>query len=187
MKHLFLIISFFISVSVFSQQFDGVNISGDLPTAISQYKAKGYTLSKLITNGAIMNGKLGGNTEIELFLLTTPKSKKVYKAIIYLPIKETWYAIKQNYLDYLEVLTTKYGTPHQSYDFFSKPYYEGDGYEMSALKLEKCTFSAYWLGVDNTSIVIEISKYKQVMISYQNDANQKIASAERDALNNVSF
>jgi hypothetical protein len=133
-----------------------------------------------------MNGKVG-NTEIELFLLTTPKSKKLYKATVYLPTKETWYAIKQNYLDYLEVLTTKYGTPHQSYDFFSKPYFEGDGYEMSALKLEKCTYSAFWLNIDNTSIVIQISKYNQVMISYQNDANQKIAASERDALNNVSF
>ena len=186
MKQLILIISLFISVSVFSQQFDGVNISGDLPTAVSSYKAKGYILSKTITNGVIMNGKIG-NTEIELYLFTTSKSKKVYKATVYLPIKETWYAIKQNYQDYLEVLTTKYGTPNKSYDFFSKPYFEGDGYEMSALGLEKCTFSAYWLDIDNTSIVIEISKYKQVKISYENNANQKIASAERDAINNVSF
>jgi len=187
MKHLILIISFFISVSAaFSQQFNGVNISGDLPTAINSFKEKGYSTSKFITNGVIMNGKVG-NTEIELFLLTTPKSKKLYKATVYLPTKETWYAIKQNYLDYLEVLTTKYGTPHQSYDFFSKPYFEGDGYEMSALKLEKCTYSAFWLNVDNTSIVIQISKYNQVMISYQNDANQKIAASERDAQNNVSF
>jgi len=186
MKQLILIISFFISVSAKSQQFNGVNISGDLPTAINSFKEKGYTTSKFITNGVIMNGKVG-NTEIELFLLTTPKSKKLYKATVYLPTKETWYAIKQNYLDYLEVLTTKYGTPHQSYDFFSKPYFEGDGYEMSALKLEKCTYSAFWLNVDNTSIVIQISKYNQVMISYQNDANQKIAASERDAQNNVSF
>ena len=186
MKQLILIISLIISVSAKSQQFNGVNISGDLNTAISQFKAKGYTTSKLITDGVIMNGKVG-NTEIELFLLTTPKSKKLYKATVYLPTKETWYAIKQNYLDYLEVLTTKYGTPHQSYDFFSKPYFEGDGYEMSALKLEKCTYSAFWLNIDNTSIVIQISKYNQVMISYQNDANQKIAASERDALNNVSF
>ncbi len=186
MKQLILIISLFISVSVFSQQFDGVNISGDLPSAISQYKAKGYTLSKPITNGAILKGKIG-NTEIELYLFTTPKSKKVYKATIYLPIRETWYSIKQNYIDYLQVLTNKYGSPQQSYDFFSKPYFEGDGYEMSALGLEKCTFSAYWLNIDNTSIVIEISKFKQVKISYENNVNQKIASAERDEVNNVSF
>ena len=186
MKHLIVIISLFISVSANCQQFDGVNISGDLPTAISSYKAKGYTTSKIITNGVIMNGKIG-NTEIELFLLTTPKSKKLYKATVYLPIKDNWYSIKQNYQDYLEVLTTKYGTPHESYEFFSKPYFEGDGYEMSALGLEKCTFSAYWLKIENTSIVIQISKYKQVMISYENNENQKIAAAERAAQNNVSF
>jgi hypothetical protein len=186
MKHLILVISLIISVSAFSQQFDGVNISGDLPTAINQYKAKGYNTSKVITNGVIMKGKIG-NTEIELFLITTPKSKKLYKATVYLPTKETWYSIKQNYQDYLEVLTTKYGTPHEFYEFFSKPYFEGDGYEMSALGLEKCTFSAYWFKVDNTSILIQISKYKQVMIIYENNENQKIASAERYALNNVSF
>jgi len=186
MKHLILIISFFISVLAKSQKFNGVNISGDLPTAINSFKEKGYTTSKFITNGVIMNGKIG-NTEIELFLLTTPKSKKVYKATVYLPTKDTWYAIKQNYQDYLEVLTTKYGTPHQSYEFFSKPYFEGDGYEMSALGLEKCTFSAYWFKIENTSIQIQISKYKQVMISYENNENQKIAASERDALNNVNF
>ncbi|MFY8161982.1 MAG: hypothetical protein ACOVNU_11680 [Candidatus Kapaibacteriota bacterium] len=186
MKKLIVIISLFFSVSAFSQQFDGVNISGDLPTAISSLKAKGYTLSKPITNGVIMNGKIG-STEIELFLFTTPKSKKVYKAAIYLPIKENWYSIKQNYLDYLEVLTNKYGTPDNSFNFFSKPYFEGDGYEMLALDLEKCTYSAYWLKLENTSIYIEISKYKQVKISYENNENQKIAAAEKAAQNNASF
>jgi hypothetical protein len=48
MKQFITIAILFISINVFGQQFDGVNISGDLPTAIAKYKGRGYTFEKFI-------------------------------------------------------------------------------------------------------------------------------------------
>jgi hypothetical protein len=55
MKQFITIAILFISINVFGQQFDGVNISGDLPTAIAKYK--GISLDK-VAQETTKNAKL---------------------------------------------------------------------------------------------------------------------------------
>jgi hypothetical protein len=43
-----------------------------------------------------------------------------------------------------EVLTAKYGPPTQALEFFTSPYYKGDGFEDQAIRLGKGHFDVFW-------------------------------------------
>jgi hypothetical protein len=124
-------------------------------------------------------------TEYELFISFTPKTKQVWKLSVFLPEVTSWSRIKSEYENYLGLLTEKYGSPEKAYTFFSTPYYEGDGYEMSAIKLEKCHYSAFWS--DSIGIWIEISKFQQVKIVYENAKNSAINDFEKKQINSQIF
>jgi hypothetical protein len=186
MKQLIIIAFAFISFSSFSQSFDGVPISGDLPTAIAKFKVKGYVLDKYVANGVIMKGRVA-NSPVELFILTTPKSKRVFKMVAFLDEQTSWVSLKSEYYKYKNILTEKYGNSDETYDFFSQPYYEGDGYELSAVGLEKATFAAYWFKRDNLTLGVEISKFKQVKLVYENNQMMEIKNKEQAEVESNSF
>jgi hypothetical protein len=76
---------------------------------------------------------------------------------------------REIYTDLKRALTAKYGKPDSDFAFFNSPYYEGDGYEESAIKLGKGTFSAFW--TSNTeqfgSMHVSIEKNLTVMVRYE--------------------
>jgi hypothetical protein len=187
MKKYILSLLFAISVATVSaQSFNGVPISGDIGTVIAKFKAKGFTLNKYVENGAIMKGSVSGES-LELFIFTTPKSKKVCKLVMYLDEDISWYSLKSNYFRYVQILTNKYGSPDNHDEYFIKPYYEGDGYELQAVELEKTYFMSYWLRKDNLTLAVEISKYKQVKLTYENDMAMEIRKKEQDEIDANSF
>jgi hypothetical protein len=187
MKKYILSIILLVSVSAISaQSFDGVPISGDLPTAIAKYKAKGYVLSKYIEQGAIIKGRVAGR-DIELFVFVTPKTKKVCKVVAFFDEETSWYSLKSTYNTFYDILTEKYGYPDDRYSKFLDPYYEGDGYEMSAVGLDKTLFAAYWYKKDNLTVAVEISKYKQVKLVYENNIMMDIKSKEQSEIESKVF
>lgn len=129
-----------------------------------------------------MQGKVN-DTKIELNIVNTPTSKLVWKFAIYLPKQDDWYSIKSQYNSFTNTLTEKYGEPTDSYTGFASPYYEGDGYEMSAIILDKCNYITIWAN----GTTIQISKFKQVRITYENADNSVIDDEEKKALNNKIF
>jgi hypothetical protein len=162
-----LIIVFLVSTAM-SQVFDGISISGDFNTTLQKFKSKGYTVENVFPEGAILNGKVA-STNIELFLFKTPKTKKVFKASIYLPKKDNWDDLKSQFDSYHNLLLEKYGETTDRFQFFSSPYYEGDGFEMQAVEKEKCRYMSFWSNIGGASYSVEITKYKQVKITYEND------------------
>jgi hypothetical protein len=133
-----------------------------------------------------MKGKI--NLEnVEIFLYETPKTKQLFKLTVYFEEASSWRSIKSQYERLLETLTSKYGEPDNSYSNFKSPYYEGDGYEMSAIELDKCDFTAYWLNKDNLSLSIQISKWKQVRLSYENDKLIDLYKIEKNEQNKTIF
>ena len=186
MKQLFTLIFIVYSSIINAQSFDGVKIDGSLNSKIQQYRAKGYVLNKIIPNGAIMKGNAAGRS-IELFIFTTEKTKLVYKMVVYLPKHNVWSNIKEEYTKFVDLFIDKYGQPDSEFDFFRDPYYEGDGYEMSAISLEKVVCSAFWINKNNTTISVSISKYKQVEITYENDKNMEMAQRESSEATLQSF
>lgn len=170
----------------FAQSFNGVAISGSMSTAVNAFKAKGFTVVDNLQNITVMKGKIQNQT-IELFIKVTPKSKQVYAFSIYFPKHISWSGIRNEYEKYKDILIAKYGQPDSEYDFFSTPYYLGDGYELQALRLEKCSYSAYWFDKENTNISVEMSKYEQVNMTYENEKLIKIRAKEVEEQNKTIF
>lgn len=73
------------------------------------------------------------------------------------------------YSDLKQALIGKYGEPDNDFAFFKSPYYEGDGYEESAIKLGKGVFSAFWTGSAEQlgSLHVSIEKNLTVMVRYE--------------------
>lgn len=187
MKKVNLILLFsVISFSCFSQEFLGIKVDGPKQEVVNKFIAKGFRV-KTIKGGSENVTSMEGNyagTNYEINIVNTPTSKKVWKIAVYLPEQSNWYSLKSSYEKYLETLTEKYGQPTKSYGFFSSPYYEGDGFEMTALAIEKCNYAAYWLDI---IMSIEISKYKQIKISYENAVNSELDDQEREKINKNVF
>jgi len=168
-----------------AQEFMGVKVEGDNATFISKFKAKGFIITYAENQNVVtMKGAVGGK-QYELLISSTPKTKQVWRISVYLPEATSWSIIKSEYEDYLGVLTEKYGAPEKKYSFFSSPYNEGDGYEMNAIKLEKCYYSAFWS--DSVGIMIKISKFQQVQISYENEKNSALNDLEKKQINSQIF
>lgn len=179
-----LIIIFLVSTGM-SQVFDGVSISGDFNTALQKFKSKGY-VAETFPEGAVLKGRVASN-DIEVYLFKTPKTHKVFKASVYLPKKNNWNDLKYQFNSYHNLFLEKYGKTTDRFQFFSNPYYEGDGYEMQAVENEKCTYSSYWSNLEGASYSVEITKYRQVKITYENDELFRLKDKESSDIKSKIF
>jgi hypothetical protein len=187
MKKTIITIAFaIIALFVKAQTFNGVEVGGQLNTAYQQFLAKGYKLYKVYDHAYSLTGSFLG-TDIELFIYGTAKTNKFYKAVVYLPKHDSYYDLRKQYDNYVELLVGKYGKPDNQYDNFLSPYILGDGYEMQAIEKDKTNISTFWLELSGANYYIEISKFKQVKIVYENDANGKIHSREVELLKQNIF
>ena len=145
-KILVLLFLLMISSICYCQQFDGVSISGSQSSVVTAFRAKGYVIKRYFENCVSMTGKLAGEN-IEIYITNTPVSKKVFKIVVYFDTEDTWGELKYSYIKYYQLLSNKYGSPNDKYSFFQDPYYDGDGYEMTAVQLKKCVYAAYWMNM----------------------------------------
>lgn len=185
-KFLTILAIVFSSFNLSAQQFAGVNISGTLTDCINSFKEKGFVL-KSITNGTgIMTGRVA-NYPVEIFISVTPKTKQVWKVTAYLDKEESWYELKSEYNKFKEILTEKYGEPSGNYEYFKNPYYEGDGYEVQALRVKKCTYLSIWLNRADMNVSVEITSFEAVSLSYENVKLAAVKRAESQELENKEF
>lgn len=166
------------------QEFLGIKPEGSRLEVVNKFIAKGFKVKPQSANQNVtsMVGNYAG-TIYEVNIVNTPTSKKVWKIAVYLPEETNWYSLKDTYEKYVETLTKKYGDPSKSYAFFHSPYYEGDGYEMNAVRLEKCSYLTFW----GETIYIEITQWRQVRISYENPVNADLKEKETEKLNSNIF
>jgi helix-turn-helix protein len=165
---------------IYAQEFLGIKVGGNLNEVVAKFKLKGFKVTSPDNLSPLLVGK-AGITQVELVISSTPITKTVYQFSVYLPKRNDWDEIKAEYQDYLKTLTDKYGSPNDTFNFFISPYKEGEGDEMNAITMEKCRYVALW-----ENIILEISKYKQVEIDYQNKNNfevrdREIAKLKKDA------
>jgi len=186
MKKLLLVLAFVtLGVASYGQDFLGIKPTGNKDYTVNQFKAKGFYVTGNETNVVGMKGKLNGQL-IELNIVYTPITKTVCKFSIYMPEQTSFYYLKQEYEKYVDVFTSKYGSPSTKYGYFKDPYYDGDGYELQAVTNEKAVFASYWLG-DTMNLGVSMSKWKQVNIIYETVANMDLKDAEARKLDNNAF
>ena len=173
------------SVSVFAQEFIGIKVDGKKIDVIQKFKAKGFTVDGDASKNVVkMLGTVAGK-KIEVNIVASPTSQTVWKFAVYLPAQTSWYSLKGDYNEFLSTLTSKYGQPEKTYEFFSSPYSEGDGYEMTGVFMDKCNYAAFWS--DSIGITLEISKWKQVRINYENAKNSELDTQEKEKMKLAAF
>lgn len=185
-KIIFLALSCIFLTAATAQTFDGVEVRGSLSTVVSKFKSKGYILKTSTELYAVMDGFVGSKS-VEVYINVTPITKVVCKINVYLPKRESWRALKNDYIDFVTLFKEKHGDWTNTYNYFDDPYYDGDGYEMSAVELEKSNFMTIWLDKGNANYGVEITKFKQVMLVYENASNMEIMENERKRLNKSAF
>jgi len=176
---LLLIVCTFIT---YSQEFIGIKVEGTRESVIAKYKAKGFKVSIPPSNTATTMSGVVDNNKVEVLIVSTPVTHKVWQIQVYLEKDVSWEDIKNRYESYLNLLTEKYGAPSSSFNFFKDPYYEGDGYEMSAITLSKVVYAAFW-----KNVAINISEWKQVCIKYENTENSILDGEERKTINKAIY
>ncbi len=161
--------------------FKGIPLDGNLSTFVGKLKADGCNLIYSNDNAAILSGNFSGE-ERKIVIYASKSTKTVYQAVVLLEISDSWSLLKNTYNDYKNILTSKYGKG-ESCQFFSNPYYDGDGYEMTAIRASKCTYyTEYKLTNGTILLIITDISGGTVALSYSDTNNETIADREKETL-----
>jgi len=183
-KSLLLILFCIFSSILFSQEhikFKGIPLTGNVNSFSQELVKLGFVIVESNGNIITMEGEFI-NKKCEVLVVGSKTTNIIWKVIAYLPEETNWYSLKNNYLEIKNQFQQKYGDG-RSYEFFSKPYEEGDGYEMQALGLEKCRYITFF-ETELGTISVDVSKYKQISIGYEDKINLEIKKNEAESIIN---
>ncbi|MBQ8222120.1 MAG: hypothetical protein IJZ87_02045 [Bacteroidales bacterium] len=146
MKKLVLILFVLFSIGVNAQteshlEFKGIPITGSIDSMIDKLKVQGYELIEIEEDAAILEGKFA-NESCKLYVWRTPKTKIVYQILVKFDSKDSWWTLKSDYKKLKEQIRTKYNIKPDVTEGFLDPYYEGDGYELQAIRLGQSLHSS---------------------------------------------
>ena len=169
-------------MSLYAQEhleFRGIPIDGNLTNFVSKMKSIGYTVEAEDGNVVLMKGKFT-NRDATLLVCSSVKSHTVWKVCVLFDEASSWNSLKSDYLEYKELFTKKYGKSSDCYEIFLDPYYEGDGYELQALRNEKCYYVTFF---ENSIgyVSVEMKKSERLGFNYEDKINSKIYSKEKDS------
>ena len=184
-----------LAVSAFAQdqhlKFKGIPIDGTLTNYVKALKNAGYEFicQSPDDSGAALSGTFT-NKDVTILVVTTPKTKTVWKVVVFFEDQNDWYSLKSDYKDLKASLTSKYGQPDPVFEFFSSPYEEGDGYEMTAIWSDKCNYISFFAvntdsGNSLGEITVEIAKNEtkgRIALSYEDAANTTLMKSEKEAI-----
>lgn len=161
--------------------FMGIPITGSVKSFAVNMEKKGFKPLVLEGSTAKMAGRFAQN-DVEVLLLPAPKTGIVYAVAVIFEDRNTWSSLKHDYITLKGALSDKYGKPSVYREFFNKPYYEGDGYEMTAVRSDNITFVSRWIK-ENGEIVLSISN-GHIQMFYVDGANKAVhASEEKEIIN----
>lgn len=159
--------------------FKGIPIDGSLDSYVGQLNKKGFTTTKNTEDAAMLKGTFAGE-DVEVAVYTTPKSRTVYMVVVAFPEQSAWYSIKSDFKKLENSLQEKYGKPSLQRKSFASPYYEGDGYEMTAIKVDKCYYYTRFTTAAG-ELTLLILKSGQVALYYVDKQNDAKGEREKNA------
>lgn len=160
--------------------FKGIPIDGSVESFAAKLKQDGYTEEYISDNGTIVLKGQFANEDCGIFLLPTPQTKTIWKVAVIFDKKYTsWSSIKTDFNEFKDLFVKKYGKLTHDYHFFSSPYYEGDGYEMSALELDKCRYWASFT-MPEGYISIKLISPGQIALGYEDKVNSALETKESE-------
>ena len=146
---------------------------GEYATALSQ---QGYTMQRQQGNLAVMTGDFAGQ-KATLYVAGSKRSHKVWKVRVALQPTPSWSELKSRYEEMKEAFTEKYGVPDLAYEFFSRPYRDGDGQEMAALRNGKCTYLCTF-SVPGGTVWMKMERQGTLSINYEDAAHTALNKEE---------
>jgi hypothetical protein len=187
-KYILTMFAMLVFATSFGQTFDGVKIGGTLAQMRFKLEQKGYKLDEVKNNAVWMNGTLA-NKKVLIGIVGTPKSKTVWKVVAYFDAKNDWYNLKNEFESINNILAKKYGETETCFRFFSTPYYEGDGYEISALANDKVSFACYYENKEEGKLTISIEMHSTacILLSYEHIQNSLLMKKEKEEAEMSSF
>ena len=170
---LLLAVALFLSFGAMAQTqhftFRDIPINGTVEEVGAKLKELGYTPTD---SPSKYTGQFIGE-DCAIYLLDSDYTKMVYSIVAQFEPASRWSSLKADFREVKELCTSKYGKPTLSRESFSSPYYDGDGYEMTAVKVDKCNYVAQWK-VENGEVTVLISKSGSIAIYYTDKTNEEL-------------
>jgi len=174
----------------FGQTFNGIELGKNLVQTQLELKNKGFVLLKNSGNVYQYSGKVGSDN-VEVYIVCTPKTKTIWKLQVEIDKSYSWFSAKNSFDKYYGILSEKYGQSKDDYKFFSSPYYDGDGYELQALYVDKCFWTSAWNDTNQNTISLELVSYERgislTLISYENKIGVELKITEQNEIDNKTF
>ena len=161
-------------------KFMGIPINGTLESFTQKLVAKKIKSIQAAEGVGLFNGAFAGKNDCNIFVATVPNRNIVSKVVVCLPSKDTWEWLENDYKQFKQMLTSKYGEPLQhSKTFKAGAFTSSDYLKISALKEGKCDYHSSW-GLNEGFIILEIfnadgSPDCCVRLSYYDAINYKLA------------
>ena len=163
--------------------FKGIPIDGTLAEFGQKLTSTGLVITQKADEVIEFKGNFGGTDDCKIVAFSTPKTQQVYSLMVIFPEVDTWYSLKSDYKEYKTMLTTKYGKAKTTVERFSDPYYEGDGYEIQALRLSKASYASFF-HTDNGEVTVALSYMNgaHLVLVYTDKHNDALNEAETNAM-----
>ena len=165
-------------------KFMGIPINGTLESFTQKLVAKGLKREHAWDNALLLKGTFAGKSGSGVCVMRVPSRNVVYKVVVCLPSKDTWEWLENDYKEFKEMLTTKYGEPYKCSESFKEGTYVGSDYlKISALKGGECEYYSAW-GSTEGMILLEIfnadgSSDSCVRLTYIDLINGKLADSSK--------
>jgi hypothetical protein len=178
-KYLLTVVLGLVAMITNAQTFLGLPLSGSINEFHKQLVAKGFTMTFNENDARFYDGTLG-NSPIRVLVLNTPNTKQVAKGVIWFAEKSSFYDLEYDFDDKKKVFVEKYGEPTDCFNYFAKPYYRGDGYELTAVRVGKYSNVCFWQLTNGFSVSLEVDKSQKIKASFENNENMKLLKEERE-------
>lgn len=187
-KNILTMFAMLVFATSFAQTFNGMIIGGTMAQMRFKLEAKGFKLDEIKSNIIWMKGKMA-NKNVLVGVVGTPKTKTVWKVVAIFDSQESWSSLKSEYTDMKTIFIKKYGEPTDCFAFFKDPYYEGDGYELSAISKGNASFSCFWENIEDgkMNVSVEIGKSQSVVLHYENIKLTQVKNKEQEELEQSAF
>ena len=160
--------------------FQGIPLEGSLNKFVKKLQKKGYILEFEGECNARLTGKFA-NSDVMLLVASTPISDEVYQVMVFF-VENIWSNAKNRYLKFKDMLSKKYGDFSDIAEVFFDPYYEGDGYEFTAIRMgEGAYYSRIDLPLGSVSVqIVSSDEDDGVVLAYNDFENYQMYESEND-------
>ena len=143
-------------------KFMGISMEAPFSEFVSELSNK-CEIVGVNSSVAIFNGDFAGLKDCSIMVGTTDGLLIV---MVVSQEYKSWQQLKSDYLAITDAYEKKYGTPKQKELSFKGSYYDGDGYEMTAVKNDKCNYTMSYLIDETLLVTIFIGKDSTINFAY---------------------